>query len=189
MLMLQKMLSQQRNEQDQEFMDDMQQPAPHFVSAQPDMLSMGGNIAKKPLNVGPLVDGTSDKSGSQKGSRKEGTSQFGLKSNTAETVNALAGAATANQDVRSIAIDEGDTAGTGTITPSKGLLPPISGDRSDGAVFRGLNNSGEGSGGLLGSHSQMEKVEAQKIEIQGQNTADANGDKVPESAQDNKLKT
>ena len=131
MLMLQKMLSQQRSVQDPEFLDDMQQPAPHFVSAQPDMLSMSGAMPKRPLNVGPLNDAASEKSASQKGSRKEGTSQFGLKSNTAETVNALAGAATANQDVRSIAIDEGDTAGTGTITPSKGLLPPISGDRSD----------------------------------------------------------
>ena len=35
----------------------------------------------------------------------------------------------------------------------------------------------------------MEKVEAQKIEIQGQNTADPDGAKLPDSAQDNKLKT
>mmetsp|Transcript_25307 Transcript_25307/g.33868 ORF Transcript_25307/g.33868 Transcript_25307/m.33868 type:complete len:111 (+) Transcript_25307:1371-1703(+) len=97
----------------------------------------------------PMVDESSEKSASkQESSRKEVTSQFGLKSNTEETVNALAAAA--NQDVRSIAIDEGPP--SGTVTP-KGLLPPISGDRSDGAVFRGLNNSAEGSGALLGSHS------------------------------------
>ena len=35
----------------------------------------------------------------------------------------------------------------------------------------------------------MEKVEAQKIEIQGQNTADPDGAKLPDSGPDNKLKT
>lgn len=72
-----------------------------------------GNVPKKTL-VPAMVAEPSEKSASQKEGRKEGTSQFGLQSNTAETVNALAGAATANQDVKSIAIDEGDT---GTRTP------------------------------------------------------------------------
>lgn len=67
-------------------------------------------------------------------------------------------------------------------------MPPISGDRSDGAVFRGLNNSGEGSGGLLGSHSQIEKiVEQQNVEKKGQESVIENGSKlVPDSAQQEK---
>lgn len=60
---------------------------------------------------------------------------------------------TINAQVASIAINE---IRTGKITP-KEMLPPISGDRSDGAVFRGLNNSTEGSGGL-GSQTQMDKI-------------------------------
>ena len=37
-------------------------------------------------------------------------------------------------------------------------MPPISADPSDGAVFRGLNNSGEGSGAIVNSQSQLNKV-------------------------------
>ena len=41
------------------------------------------------------------------------------------------------------------------------MIPPISGDRSDGAVFRGLNNSTEGSGGF-GSQSHIEKLKVEQ---------------------------